>query len=70
MLKVVEMREKNIILDSKVFQKRYEIKKQREECLRRETALMLQLDKLKQLVRQQANYNKLLSQQYIQLTNK
>ncbi|XP_026807792.1 uncharacterized protein LOC113550258 [Rhopalosiphum maidis] len=70
MLNVVEMREKNIILDSKVFQKRYEIKKQREECLRRETALMSQLDKLKQLVRQQANYNKLLSQQYIQLTNK
>ncbi|XP_050059286.1 repetitive organellar protein-like isoform X3 [Aphis gossypii] len=70
MLNVVEMREKNIILDSKVFQKRYEIKKKREECSRRENGLMSQLDKLKQLVRQQAKYNKQLSQQYIQLTNK
>lgn len=70
MLNVVELREKNIILDSKVFQKRYEIKKKREECSKRENGLMSQLDNLKQLVRQQAKYNKQLSQQYIQLTNK
>lgn len=69
-LNVVEMREKNIILDSKVFQKRYEIKKKREECSNKEKELMSQLDELKQLVRQQATYNKRLSQQYIQLTNK
>ncbi|XP_022174887.1 uncharacterized protein LOC111036911 [Myzus persicae] len=70
MLKVAEMKEKNIILDSKVFQKRYEIKKKREECLRREKELIAQLDKLKESVREQAAYNKQLSQQYIQLTNK
>jgi len=70
MLKVVEMRENYIILDSKVFQKRYEIKKKREECLRREKALISELDKLKESVREQAKYNKRLSQQYIQMTNK
>ncbi|XP_029346449.1 uncharacterized protein LOC100573765 [Acyrthosiphon pisum] len=70
MLNVVEMREKNKLLDSKVFQKRYEIKKKREECLIREKGLMSQLDELKELVRQQVTYNKRLSQQYNQLTNK
>jgi len=62
MLKIAEMKEKNIILDSKVFQKRYEIKKKREECLRREKELISQLDKLKESVREQAAYNKQLSQ--------
>jgi len=70
MLNVVEMREKNKLLDSKVFQKRYEIKKKREECLKREKELTSQLDELKELVRQQVTYNKRLSQQYNQLTNK
>lgn len=71
MLKIVEMREANKILDSKVFQKRYEIKKKREERLKREKELISELDTLKQLVRQQATYNKQLSQQYIcLLTNK
>jgi len=70
MLKVVEMRENYIILDSKVFQKRYEIKKKREESLKREKELISKLNKLKESVREQAKYNKQLSQQYIQLTNK
>ncbi|XP_015366567.1 PREDICTED: uncharacterized protein LOC107163608 [Diuraphis noxia] len=70
MLKVVEMRENYIILDSKVFQKRYEIKKKQEECLRREKELISKLDELKESVREQAKYNKQLSRQYIQLTNK
>ncbi|XP_060876652.1 repetitive organellar protein-like [Metopolophium dirhodum] len=70
MLNVLEMREKNKLLDSKVFQKRYEIKKKREECLKREKGLMSQLDELKELVRQQVTYNKRLSQQYNQLINK
>jgi len=69
MLNVNEMREKNKLLDSKVFQKRYEIKKKREECLKREKGLISQLDELKELVRQQATHNKRLSQQYIKLVN-
>jgi len=64
------MRENYIILDSKVFQKRYEIKKKQEECLRREKELISKLDKLKESVREQAKYNKRLSQQYIQLKSR
>lgn len=70
MLKNVEMKEQYIILDSKVFQKRYEIKKKRDEWLRRENELMSQLDNLRELVRQQAMYNKRLSRKYIQLKKK
>ncbi|KAL4090563.1 hypothetical protein QTP88_025369 [Uroleucon formosanum] len=65
MLNVVEMREKNKLLDSKVFQKRYEIKKKREECLKREKELISQLDELKELVRQQATNNKRLGSFFI-----
>lgn len=61
-----EIKQRNTILECKLFQRRYEIKKKREKLEDEENLLKTQLNELKRLVRQQVAYNKELSKQYLQ----
>lgn len=66
MINNFEIKQRNTILECELFQKRYEIKKKREQ-FEEEIVLKAQLNELKHLVRQQVVYNKKLSKQFHQL---
>lgn len=63
-----EIKEKTASLECELFQKRYELKKKKDNLENEENLLTAQMDELKQLIRQQAAKNKELSKMYIQLS--
>lgn len=66
----IEVKQASSALECELFQKRYEIKKKSEKLNEEEKSLLEQINKMKQLGRQQAMYNKELSTKYMKLKNK
>lgn len=63
-----EIKEKTASLECELFQKRYELKKKKDNLENEENLLTAQIDELKRLIRQQAAKNKKLSKMFIQLS--
>lgn len=67
MINNLKIKQKSTVLECELFQKRYEVNVKRERLKEKENLMTSQLNEFKQLVRQQAAYNKELSMQYIQM---
>ncbi|VVC37633.1 Hypothetical protein CINCED_3A021144 [Cinara cedri] len=73
MAKNNEIKQKNASLECELFQKQYELEKKKEKKVKaekEENQLKAQLDTLKQSIRQQAAYNKVLGHKYNNELNK
>lgn len=70
MAKNAEIKQNNNALECKLFQKQYEANRKKDKLEEEEKLLTTQLNDLKISVRQQAAYNKRLSEQYIDLNNR